>query len=168
LKQEELGKWRSQIGTVMQDDTLFAGSIADNICFFDSKPDMDRIALCASMANLHEDIEHMPMRYQTLVGDMGTTLSGGQKQRLLLARALYRQPRVLILDEATSQLDIDSEAHVNAAINSLSMTRIVVAHRPETVASANRVIEIHEGRVCFDGSPADYIKHRATLPRVHN
>ena len=166
LKQEDLGKWRRQIATVMQDDTLFAGSIADNICFFDSNPDMDRIIHCASMANLHADINQMPMTYQTLVGDMGTTLSGGQKQRLLLARALYRQPRVLILDEATSHLDIESEARVNSAIKSLTMTRIVVAHRPETIASANRIIEINQGRVSFEGQPSDYIKYKSHEPKV--
>jgi ATP-binding cassette, subfamily B, bacterial CvaB/MchF/RaxB len=149
-------RWRMDVATVMQDDTLFAGSISDNICFFDNRPDLEWMAACARMAALHDDIERMPMAYQTLVGDMGTVLSGGQKQRLLLARALYKRPRVLVLDEATSHLDIESEAQVNAAIASLQVTRILVAHRPETIATAQRVVEIRDGRVHFDGTPDAY------------
>jgi ATP-binding cassette subfamily B protein RaxB len=113
------------------------------------------------MAALHDDIEAMPMGYQTLIGDMGTVLSGGQKQRLLLARALYKRPRVLILDEATSHLDIESEAQVNSAIASLPVTRIVIAHRPETLRSAQRVVELQGGRVAYDGAPQGYFDHVA-------
>ena len=159
LAQIGVDRWRQGVATVMQDDTLFAGSIADNIGFFDAQPDFEWMLECAHMAALHEDIERMPMAYQTLVGDMGTVLSGGQKQRLLLARALYKRPRVLILDEATSHLDIESEAQVNAAIASLDITRIVVAHRPETILAAQRVVELREGRVSFDGPPAEYFAH---------
>jgi ATP-binding cassette subfamily B protein RaxB len=103
------------------------------------------------------------MAYQTLVGDMGTVLSGGQKQRLLLARALYKRPRVLILDEATSHLDVESEAQVNAAIAALPITRIVVAHRPETIRSVPRVVDLRDGRVAFDGTPADYLRRMGYL-----
>lgn len=156
LSQIGIERWREGVATVMQDDTLFAGSIADNLCFFDARPDMAWMVECAAMAALHEDIEAMPMGYQTLIGDMGTVLSGGQKQRLLLARALYKRPRVLILDEATSHLDIESEAQVNAAIGALPVTRIVIAHRPETLRSAQRVVEIQAGRVAYDGSPEGY------------
>jgi len=159
LMQIGIDRWRQGVATVMQDDTLFAGSIADNIGFFDAQPDFERMVECAQMSALHEDIERMPMGYQTLVGDMGTVLSGGQKQRLLLARALYKRPRVLILDEATSHLDIESEAQVNAAIASLHVTRIVVAHRPETIRSADRVVELRDGRVHFDGTPLEYFEH---------
>ncbi len=159
LLQIGIDRWRQGVATVMQDDTLFAGSISDNIGFFDIHPDFARMVECARMAALHDDIEKMPMGYQTLVGDMGTVLSGGQKQRLLLARALYKQPRVLILDEATSHLDVASEAQVNAAIAALPITRIVVAHRPETIRSAPRVLEIHAGRVSFDGPPDAYFAH---------
>ena len=158
LAQIGIDRWRQGVATVMQDDTLFAGSISDNIGFFDIHPDFERMIQCARMAALHDDIEKMPMGYQTLVGDMGTVLSGGQKQRLLLARALYKQPRVLILDEATSHLDIASEAQVNAAIASLNITRIVVAHRPETIRSAQRVVVLNQGRVQFDGEPSDYFE----------
>ena len=150
--------WRKLVGTVMQDDTLFAGSIAENICFFDTQPNPARIEECARMAAIHKDIDRMPMGYQTLVGDMGTVLSGGQKQRVLLARALYKSPQVLILDEATSHLDLRRELEVNQAIATLQITRIVIAHRPETIGSAQRVIEISRGQVVYDGPPSGYFK----------
>lgn len=153
--------WRRMIGTVMQDDTLFAGSIAENICFFDTSPDLARIAECSRLAAIHTDIESMPMGYQTLVGDMGTVLSGGQKQRILLARALYKQPQILLLDEATSHLDIKREAEVNRSIGALNITRIVIAHRPETIGSAERVVELERGKVIYDGRPEGYFNRHA-------
>ncbi len=137
-----LARYRAQIGAVMQEDQLFAGSIADNIAFFDHGIDQERVQLSARWAAIASDIAAMPMGYQTLVGDMGSSLSGGQRQRVLLARALYRRPRLLLLDEATSHLDINREKQVNEAIKHLRTTRIVIAHRPETIASADRVIDL--------------------------
>ncbi|BBL99986.1 hypothetical protein GL2_00610 [Microbulbifer sp. GL-2] len=134
--------FRSQIAGVMQDDQLLAGTIGDNIACFESKVDIQNIIHCAKMACIHEEIMRMPMQYNTLVGDMGTSLSGGQKQRIVLARALYRAPRILFMDEATSHLDIASEALVSEHIKRLAITRILVAHRPETVKSAGRRIEL--------------------------
>jgi ATP-binding cassette, subfamily B, bacterial CvaB/MchF/RaxB len=131
----------------MQDDPLFTGSIADNIAFFDPQPDMAWIEACARRAAVHDEIAALPMGYHTLVGDLGASLSGGQRQRILLARALYKQPQILLLDEATSALDIDREREVNDAIRALSITRIVVAHRPETIASADRMIVLKDGRI---------------------
>lgn len=142
-----LGRYRSLVGAVMQDDQLFAGSIADNIAFFDTESLPLRIEAAARLAAIHEDIQRMPMGYLTLVGDMGSALSGGQKQRLLLARALYRKPKLLVLDEATSHLDVERERQVNAAVNRLKITRIVIAHRPETIASADRVLVVNNGLV---------------------
>ncbi|MDY6945110.1 MAG: peptidase domain-containing ABC transporter [Pseudomonadota bacterium] len=138
---------RELIGTVMQEDDLFAGSIADNITFFDVEPDRARIEDCARMAAIHNDIVAMPMGYNTLIGDMGASLSGGQKQRVLLARALYKQPRILALDEATSHLDVACERSVNEAVRALKLTRIVIAHRPETIHMAGRVISLQNRRV---------------------
>jgi ATP-binding cassette subfamily B protein RaxB len=136
--------YRRQIGAVAQDDNLFAGTLADNIALFDEVPDMARIVASATAAAIHDDITMMPMQYETLVGDMGSTLSGGQKQRVLMARALYRQPRLLVIDEGTSHLDAKHEAAVNAAISELGITRIIVAHRQETISSAKRVFALKD------------------------
>ena len=135
-------RWRSMIGVVMQDDRLFSGSIADNICFFADRTDFRRIEECARLAAVHEAIAAMPMGYNTLIGDMGTVLSGGQKQRVLIARALYRQPSLLLLDEATSHLDAANEKAVSAAIRATQVTRIIIAHREETIRSTDRVIHL--------------------------
>ena len=140
-------KYRAMLGVVMQDDTLFSGSIADNISMFAARADLIRIQASARLAAIHDDIASMPMGYHTLVGDMGSTLSGGQRQRLFLARALYRKPRILVLDEATSHLDVTLEREVNAVVGRLQLTRIIVAHRPETIASADRVLDLTEFRV---------------------
>lgn len=136
-----LSHYRDQIAAVMQDDNLLSGSIVENISFF-TAPDMVRVMQCARHAAIHDDIDAMPMGYHSLVGDMGASLSGGQKQRLLLARALYRQPKILLLDEATSHLDSHNETLVNAALQKLSLTRIVIAHRASTIAASERVIEL--------------------------
>jgi ATP-binding cassette, subfamily B, bacterial CvaB/MchF/RaxB len=96
---------------------------------------------------VHDDILAMPMGYNTLMGDMGTVLSGGQKQRVLIARALYHQPSILLLDEATSHLDMHREGTVNDAIRTIQVTRIIVAHRPETIRSADRIIVLEQGKV---------------------
>lgn len=142
-----LARYRSAVASVMQDDQLFAGSIADNICFFAPQPDLTHIKTCAQMAAVCDDIMAMPMQFNTLVGDMGTVLSGGQKQRILLARALYRRPKILFLDEATSHLDVARERSVNEAVRALKLTRVIVAHRAETITSADRVIVLAGGRI---------------------
>jgi ATP-binding cassette subfamily B protein RaxB len=147
VKQLGLQNFRKLIGTVMQEDVLMAGSIAENISFFDVHFDMERVQTCGQLAAVHDDIARMPMGYQTLVGDLGSALSGGQKQRVLLARALYKQPRVLALDEATSHLDITNEKRVTQTLAQMSLTRIIVAHRPETIAAAQRVIALENGKI---------------------
>ncbi|MEK8026134.1 peptidase domain-containing ABC transporter [Pseudaquabacterium rugosum] len=157
LESSAVQAWRRQVGTVMQDDVLFAGTIAENIAFFDPRPDTARIESCARLAEVHEDVTALPMGYHTLVGDMGAALSGGQKQRVLLARALYGRPRVLVLDEATSQLDVAREARIGQAIAAMSLTRIVVAHRPQTLALVDRVIELRDGRIVHDESSAEHL-----------
>ena len=145
-----VGRLRRLCGAVMQEDQLFSGSVADNICFFDPAPDMAKIIACAKTAALEGEVNAMPMGFNTLIGDIGTGLSGGQRQRLLLARALYRDPVVLVLDEATSHLDVWNEQIIGAALSNLSATRIVVAHRPETIAMAQRVVVLGQGRIVRD------------------
>ncbi len=139
-----LAAWRSQVGAVMQDDQLLSSTLQENICGFGEQIDLERMRFVAKLAAIDEEIAAMPMGFYTLVGDMGSSLSGGQKQRILLARALYRQPRILVLDEATSHLDINKEREVNEAIKGMSITRITIAHRPETIRTADRVIDFSE------------------------
>ncbi len=145
IRKYGLDSYRNLFGVVMQDDQLFSGSIADNISFFTPAPSHTILELAARQAAIHEDILAMPMGYNTLIGDMGSALSGGQKQRLLLARALFRQPKHLLLDEATSHLDILNEERVNSAIRDLRITRIVIAHRPETIVSADQIFTLQNG-----------------------
>lgn len=134
--------YREQVGAVMQDDQLLSGSIADNISFFDAAFDYDRMVECARTARIHDEISAMPMAYNTLIGDMGSSLSGGQKQRVLLARALYKRPKMLVMDEGTAHLDVENERRINAGLRELAITRISVAHRPEMMAGTDRIIEI--------------------------
>jgi ATP-binding cassette subfamily B protein RaxB len=137
--------FREQIGVVMQDDHLLSGSIADNICCFDQASDLPHMRDCAELAGIHDEIMRMPMAYNTLIGDMGSSLSGGQKQRILLARALYCHPKLLFIDEGTSHLDVRMEEQVNAGVRGLGLTRVSIAHRPQTLASADRVLHFDEG-----------------------
>ena len=137
-----LNNYRLSTACVLQEDRLFSGSIAENISCFEESIDQEFVEQCARNSNIHDEIMKMPMGYETLVGELGLGISGGQKQRLLIARALYRKPSILFMDEATSHLDISNESHINDAISNLSITRVIVAHRPSTIASADRVIDL--------------------------
>lgn len=137
-----LPHYRSQIASVMQEDQLMAGDIADNISCFASTIDMEKVEFCAQIACVDEEINRFAMGYQTLVGDMGASLSGGQKQRVIIARAIYREPSILFMDEATSNLDLANEARVNQHIKNFDVTRVIVAHRPDTINSTDRQIEL--------------------------
>lgn len=146
-----MGAYREAVAAVMQDDQLFAGTISENISFFTPEASQQDIEDAARQAAIHAEITAMPMGYQTLVGDMGSTLSGGQKQRVLLARALFRRPVGLVLDEATSHLDSKAEGAVNREVARLHMTRLIIAHRRETIASADYVFDLSEGRFVDQG-----------------
>jgi len=137
-----LSNYRQAIGSVMQDDCLMSGSISDNISFFDPQVDQQRVQSCAVASCIAEDILRMPMGFQTMIGDLGSTLSGGQQQRLLLARALYKDPRILFLDESTSHLDTKTEKQINALVQKIGITRVIIAHREETIAMADRVFDL--------------------------
>jgi len=134
--------FREQVSAVMQDDQLLSGSVADNICFFDPEFDQDWMVLCSQLAGIHDEIMAMPMTYNSLIGDMGSSLSGGQKQRVLLARALYRRPKILFLDEGTAHLDVDNEKAINERLRNLDITRISVAHRPEIMEGTDAIIRL--------------------------
>lgn len=140
-----LSDYRRLLGAVMQDDQLLSGSIGDNIAFFSSEIDWDRVKLSAAISVMNIDIESMPMAYNTLVGDMGTSLSGGQKQRILLARALYREPKLLFLDEATSHLDVRLEGALNGNLKKMGVTCMMIAHRPDTIKFADRIFVLQQG-----------------------
>lgn len=155
-----LSNYRRMIGTVMQDDVLLSGSVSENISFYSMSPDEDFIHDCARASNIHDEIMALPMGYQTLIGELGSTLSGGQKQRVLLARALYKKPTILVLDEATSHLDIANEHKVNAALGGLKLTKIVIAHRPETILAAQRIVELKNGKI-FEISHYDFVQSSA-------
>ncbi|GLS82847.1 peptidase domain-containing ABC transporter [Paraferrimonas haliotis] len=146
-----LSQYRRQVGAVMQDDTLLSGSIIDNIAAFDPQPNLSAITAAAQTAHIHQDIEAMPMGYNSLVGDMGNQLSGGQIQRLMLARALYQQPKLLLLDEATSHLDANNETLINDQIKRLDLTRIIIAHRATTIASADQCYRLEHGQLHKEG-----------------
>ena len=139
-----LSNYRRQVGVVMQQDSLFAGSLLDNIALFEAEPDVNRAMECCRTALIHNDIVAMPMGYHSLVGDMGTSLSGGQAQRLLLARALYRQPRMLFLDEGTSHLDQPIADAIEDNLAQLKITQVIVSHRQETRSRVDRTIQLNE------------------------
>lgn len=138
-------KARRTIGSVAQGDDLFAGSLADNIAFFDPEIDMARVEEAATRACIIDEINQMPMRFDTMVGDMGSVLSGGQKQRVLLARALYSEPKILFIDEGTAHLDPENEENVIRSLKSLNIIIIVIAHRSKSIQAANRIIHIRSG-----------------------
>lgn len=154
IAQLGVDNFRRHVGAVRQDDVLYAGSLADNIAFFDPQIDLDLVFNCAKLACVHDEIAALPMGYDSLVGDMGSVLSGGQKQRIFLARALYHRPRILLLDEGTANLDAGREAAVNEMLAGLLVTRIIAAHRPEAIRSARRVVRLDGGRLHELSGPA--------------
>ena len=147
LEKYGVRKFRNQLGVISQDDVLFSGSLAENITFFDPDYDQDWLFDCCRQAAIHDDIVAMPMGYETSVGDMGSNLSGGQKQRILLARALYKKPTLLVIDEGTAHLDAKTEEIVSNNIAKLGITRVIVAHRLETIRAAKNVLEFSAGRL---------------------
>lgn len=141
------GNLRRSIGIVLQDDVLLEGTIAENISFFEQDVDRSWVWECLALAGVDEEVRAMPRGLDSLIGDLGQAVSGGQKQRLLLARSLYVRPKILMLDEATSHLDPAREKSIVATLKQMNATRIVVAHRAETIAAADRVLRFVGGRL---------------------
>lgn len=154
-EQRAMGKRRvrSLIASVMQDDHLFSGTIFDNVSFFDQEATLEKVQEAVNLVNMGDDISKMPLGLQTLIGDMGSSLSGGQHQRLLLARAMYRKTPILLLDEATSHLDLFNEQQICATIRKLGLTTLIIAHRPQTIESADRVFILRAGKLQEDVKP---------------
>lgn len=148
---------RAITAAVLQDDALFYGTVKDNISYFDPEASDERVAQAAAHACIAQEIAAMPLNYLGLVGEGSGMLSGGQRQRLLLARAIYRAPKVLMLDEATSHLDSQNEARVNAGINSLGATRVSIAHRPESLLAAQRIVVLHAGTVAQEFTQPQFL-----------
>lgn len=162
LQDYDIQSYRQRLGYVPQESVLFNMSIRDNLLW--AKPDASEadIQRAAQLAYADEFIQQQPKRYDTLVGDRGVRLSGGQIQRIALARALLRDPDILILDEATSSLDTQSERLIQQALENISneITVIIVAHRLSTIKSADRIYVLSYGRVVEEGTYADLVKHQ--------
>jgi ABC-type bacteriocin/lantibiotic exporter with double-glycine peptidase domain len=143
---------RRQFGVVLQEAFIFSGSVRENIAFNNPDMDMEQVIHAAQAAAIHEDIQKMPMSYETLLSEGGSVFSGGQRQRLSLARALASNPALLLLDEATSALDVTTERAVEQNLNILSCTRIVIAHRLSTIRNADLILVLDQGRIIEQGT----------------
>jgi ATP-binding cassette subfamily B protein len=166
----QLESLRAQIGIVLQETTLFTGSIRDNIAF--GKPDAgtDEIIAAAKAAAAHEFITGFPEGYDTAVGERGSTLSGGQKQRIAIARALLLNPRILILDDSTSSVDMQTEAQIQAALDLLmkGRTSFVIAQRISTVINADQILVLDKGRVAASGKHAELLEDNEIYADIYN
>ncbi|MGK2911685.1 MAG: peptidase domain-containing ABC transporter [Sphingobium sp.] len=153
-------RFRQAAGVVVQDDRLLSGSVADNISCFDPEATFSRVVDAARSASIHDDIMRLPMQYETLVGDMGSSLSGGQRQRVLISRALYRNPSILVLDEGTANLDATNERVISETVANMTTTRVVVSHRSDLITHVDRMIIVSAGRI-EDVETASYPQQRS-------
>jgi subfamily B ATP-binding cassette protein MsbA len=161
---------RGLMGIVTQETFLFNASIRENIAYGEDRVDMDRVIAAARAANAHDFIIEAPEGYETVIGDRGVKLSGGQRQRLSIARAIYKNPPILILDEATSSLDTESEVLVQKAIENLmeGRTSIVIAHRLSTIQRANRIYVLNNGGVEETGTHAELLARGGLYKRLYD
>ena len=141
----DLNSLRSVIGNVMQNDQLFSGSILDNLTFFDPNVDFENLYRSCRLACIHDEIEAFPMGYDTPIGNIGTGLSGGQEQRIYIARALYKSPQFLILDEGTANLDVQTEARVLYNLRELGIGTLHIAHRKKVLEDGNHLFVLDRG-----------------------
>jgi ABC-type multidrug transport system fused ATPase/permease subunit len=162
-------RWiRRQLAVVLQDSILLSGTVRENLRFAKADATEAEIRTAARQANAEEFIQRLPQGYDTLVGERGTTLSGGQRQRLAIARAVLRNPPVLILDEATSALDYESERLIQEAIDRLSAGRtvITIAHRLSTIRNASRIVVLDAGRLIEEGNFATLLARNGAFARL--
>jgi len=160
---------RKLVGVVPQDVHLFAGNVIDNIAVGEMEPDMKRIVKICGQLNILDFIENLPQGFQTYLGENATTLSGGQRQRLAIARALYREPEILILDEATSSLDSTSEEYIHNAVSILrekGKTIILIAHRLSTVINADKIVVLNKGEMIEEGTHKSLLKHNGAYKEM--
>ncbi|GCE20132.1 peptidase domain-containing ABC transporter [Dictyobacter kobayashii] len=157
---------RRQFGVVLQEAFIFSGSVRENIAFNNPDMDMKQIMRAAQAAAIHEDIEKMPMGYETLLSEGGSVFSGGQRQRLALARALANHPALILLDEATSALDVTTERAVEQSLNNLSCTQIVIAHRLSTIRNADLILVLDQGRIVEQGTHKRLLQRRGFYARL--
>jgi ABC-type bacteriocin/lantibiotic exporter with double-glycine peptidase domain len=150
---------RRQFGVVLQEAFIFSGSVRENIAFNNPEMDLEQVIKAAQAAAVHEDIQKMPMKYETLLSEGGSVFSGGQRQRLALARALASNPALLLLDEATSALDVTTERAVEQNLNTLSCTRIVIAHRLSTIRNADLILVLDQGKIVEQGTHKRLLQH---------
>lgn len=156
--------WRRQCGVVMQDGVIFSESIARNIAVDDGEVDVERLEQAARIANIHNYIMSLPLKYNTMIGRDGVGLSQGQKQRILIARAVYKNPSFIFLDEATNALDAKNEKAIVENLNEFykGRTVVVVAHRLSTVKNADQIIVLDNGKVVETGNHASLIDRQGT------
>uniref|UniRef100_UPI0026B05641 ATP-binding cassette domain-containing protein n=1 Tax=Corallococcus coralloides TaxID=184914 RepID=UPI0026B05641 len=160
LAEMDLKELRRQMGVVLQNPSLFRGDIRRNIAYADPQLPLETVQAAAKRAQVHDDISAMPMGYETVLSEMGSSLSGGQRQRMALARALVGNPAILLLDEATNALDAKTERAVQDAIAELRCTRVVIAHRLSTVRDADLILVMNGGRLVERGTHAELMARR--------
>lgn len=170
LQQLNLDSWRRRIAIVSQDIYMFSTTVRENIAYGRLEATEDEIIAAAKLANADEFISQLPYGYDTKVGDRGIRLSGGQRQRIALARAIVRNPEILILDEATNALDSISENLIQEALNTLSQNRtvIVIAHRLSTIEQADQIIVLEEGRVIEQGNLQHFLKLNGLFAKLYH